>query len=108
MSYRWLSSAAVVLTAIYVGYYVEVVHEQSDGAVAWWYVGFLAVGVAALLVATAGRAPRVALAVAVAVLALGVLPGLLSVGPALLPAAAAAAAALVLARRRRPRPLPVG
>ncbi|MGI8456586.1 MAG: hypothetical protein ACR2LI_00520 [Propionibacteriaceae bacterium] len=106
MAVRWLALLALLLTGGYALAYVVVVGSQH-GSVAWWYLASLAVGAAALLVATAGRRSRAALGVAVVVLWLGVLVGVLSVGLLLLPAAVVAGIALLLAVRRVSRD-PVG
>jgi hypothetical protein len=94
---RWLALAATVWTLIYISTYLAVVRADGNPP-AWWYVALVAIGVVPLVATAAGWTSRPALVASTAVLGVGMLLGLLSIGLLLLPSVILAAVTVVLAK----------
>jgi hypothetical protein len=91
---RYLAAGAALWAAAYSGGYVAVIHNQGDGSVAWWYLGLVLFGAAALFAHAAGVASRTASIVGFVVLFCSALLGAVTIGVFLLPAVAAAGFAM--------------
>ena len=94
---RVLAATATASSVIYLVAYLWVI-DAHNGAIAWWYVGFMVLAALSFAVAALGTSAQAALTVGLVASALAMLVGLLSLGALVAPTVAAAAIALVVAR----------